>query len=325
MSPPVQSQVVATPCAAVQHGAVAARILRPPDVGVEWPTWMLVIVIYGAWLVLVLTYSSLPGWLSHPALVLVVAWHMSLQHELLHGHPTRSKAFNRLLGNFPMSAWYPYDIYRDSHLVHHRDEHLTTPGIDPECNYLQAHEFERLWKLQRAFRWFLRTALGRLLLGPVHTIPLVWASIVSGPLRRDFTYARTWVIHLALLIAMLWWVHRVSGISPLLYLFGIAYPALSVAMLRSFFEHRPAALPAHRVVINDAALPWRLLYLNNNYHAVHHDHPGVAWYRIPALYRSDRDGFLLRNNRFHVPGYCHLLWKYGLKPVDSPMHPGYEI
>ena len=325
MNPPEQSQIVATPCAAVQHGAVAARILRPPDVGVEWPTWMLVIVIYGAWLVLVLAYSSLPGWLSHPALVLVVAWHMSLQHELLHGHPTRSKAFNRLLGIFPMSAWYPYDIYLDSHLVHHRDEHLTTPGIDPECNYLQAHEFERLWKLQRAFRWFLRTALGRLLLGPIHTIPLVWASIVSGPLRRDFTYARTWVIHLALLIAMLWWVHRVSGISPLLYLFGIAYPALSVAMLRSFFEHRPAALPAHRVVINDAALPWRLLYLNNNYHAVHHDHPGVAWYRIPALYRNDRDGFLLRNNRFHVPGYCHLLWKYGLKPVDSPMHPGYEI
>ncbi len=306
-------------------GGLAARTVRGRDTRIEWPTWVLITVIYGAWLALVLSYRSLPAWVSHPALVLVVAWHMSLQHELLHGHPTRSKALNRLLGIFPMSAWYPYDIYRDSHLVHHRDEHLTTPGIDPECNYLQAHEFERLWKLQRAFRWFLRTALGRLLLGPAHTIPLVWANIVSGPLKRDFTYARTWVVHLALLIAMLWWVNQVSGMSPLHYLFGVAYPALSLAMLRSFFEHRPAALPAHRIVVNDAALPWRLLYLNNNYHAVHHDHPGVAWYRIPALYLADRDGFLLRNNGFYIPGYCHLLWKYALKPVDSPMHPGYEL
>lgn len=310
--------------AAVGLGALAQRSLRQTGRAREWPTWLLIAAIYGGWLALILAYRSLPGWVANPALVLVVAWHMSLQHELLHGHPTRNKAFNRLLGIFPMSAWYPYDIYRDSHLTHHRDEFLTTPGVDPECNYLQAHEFERLWKIQRAMRWLLRTALGRLLLGPAHTIPLVWADIVAGPARRDFTYVRTWVVHLSLLIAMLWWVNERAGIAPLHYLFGIAYPALSLAMLRSFFEHRPAKLPAHRIVITDAALPWRLLYLNNNYHAVHHDYPGVAWYRIPALYRADREGFLLRNNGFYIPGYCHLLWKYALKPIDTPVHPGFE-
>ena len=310
--------------AAVGLGALAQRSLRQTGRAGEWPTWLLIAAIYGGWLALILAYRSLPGWVANPALVLVVAWHMSLQHELLHGHPTRNKAFNRLLGIFPMSAWYPYDIYRDSHLSHHRDEFLTTPGVDPECNYLQAHEFERLWKIQRAMRWLLRTALGRLLLGPAHTIPLVWADIVAGPARRDFTYVRTWVVHLSLLIAMLWWVNERAGIAPLHYLFGIAYPALSLAMLRSFFEHRPAKLPAHRIVITDAALPWRLLYLNNNYHAVHHDYPGVAWYRIPALYRADREGFLLRNNGFYIPGYCHLLWKYALKPIDTPVHPGFE-
>ena len=310
--------------AAVGLGALAQRSLRQTGRAGEWPTWLLIAAIYGGWLALILAYRSLPGWVANPALVLVVAWHMSLQHELLHGHPTRNKAFNRLLGIFPMSAWYPYDIYRDSHLTHHRDEFLTTPGVDPECNYLQAHEFERLWKIQRAMRWLLRTALGRLLLGPAHTIPLVWADIVAGPARRDFTYVRTWVVHLSLLIAMLWWVNERAGIAPLHYLFGIAYPALSLAMLRSFFEHRPAKLPAHRIVITDAALPWRLLYLNNNYHAVHHDYPGVAWYRIPALYRADREGFLLRNNGFYIPGYCHLLWKYALKPIDTPVHPGFE-
>ncbi len=29
-------------------------------------------------------------------------------------------------------------------------------------------------------------------------------------------------------------------------------PALSLALLRSFYEHRRAALPAHRIAINDA-------------------------------------------------------------------------
>ena len=209
------------PTASAAGLARRAAMMRSTTRAIEWPTWLLIFTIYSAWLALVLGYRSMPAWIANPVLVLVVAWHMSLQHELLHGHPTRNKAFNRLLGLFPMSAWYPYDIYRDSHLTHHRDEFLTTPGVDPECNYLQAHEFERLWKIQRAMRWFLRTALGRLLLGPALTIPLVWADIVSGPLKRDFTYVRTWVVHLSLLIAMLWWVSDRSGITPLHYLFGI--------------------------------------------------------------------------------------------------------
>ena len=292
--------------------------------GFEWPTWILVFAIYGAWVALVTYYRWLPAWLANGALVVVSAWFMSLQHELLHGHPTRSKSFNRLLGLFPMSAWYPYDIYRDSHLAHHRDELLTTPGVDPECNYLQPQHYARLWRLHRAIRWSLRTAAGRLLLGPAVTIPEVWADVVTGPRQRGMASVRTWSVHLALLAAMLWWVQAQAGISPLHYLLGIAYPAFSLAMLRSFYEHRPAANPAHRIVINDAALPWRLLYLNNNYHAVHHDHPSLAWYRIPAVYRADRAGFLRRNDGFYLPGYGHVLLRYAFKPVDSPVHPGFE-
>ena len=249
---------------------------------------------------------------------------MSLQHELLHGHPTRSRAFNRLLGLFPMSAWYPYDIYRDSHMAHHRDELLTTPGVDPECNYVQPQHYAAFPQWRRVMRWALRTATGRLLLGPAVAIPEVWKDLFVGPRTRGMACISTWSVHLALLVAMLWWVHAQAGISPWFYLFGIAYPALSLAMLRSFYEHRPASVPAHRIVINDAALPWRLLYLNNNYHSVHHDHPALAWYRIPAVYRSDRAGFLKRNDGFLLPGYGHVLWRYALKPVDSPVHPGFD-
>jgi fatty acid desaturase len=97
----------------------------------------------------------------------------------------------------------------------------------------------------------------------------------------------------------------------------MAYPALGLAMLRSLYEHRPGELPAHRTVINEASLPWRLLYLNNNYHVVHHAYPDVPWYKIPALYAADREGYRTRNAGFVVPGYGWLIHHFAWRPVDS--------
>jgi fatty acid desaturase len=291
--------------------------------GSEWPTWLVILAIYGGWFSLILYYRWLPPWVANPVLVVIAAWFMSLQHELLHGHPTRNKTLNRLLGLFPIDAWYPYDLYRDSHLSHHRDPWLTTPGVDPECNYVLPQDYARMKALQRALRWSLRTMAGRFLLAPGVIILEVWADIVRAVRTPDPTGLRRWALHIALLLALLWWAYAAAGITPLHYLFGIAYPALGLASLRSFAEHRPAALPAHRIVINDAAWPWRLLYLNNNYHAVHHEQPGLAWYRIPAAYRADRAGYLQRNGGFFTPGYGHHLWKHAFKPVDTPIHPGF--
>jgi fatty acid desaturase len=288
----------------------------------EWPTWLLTLAVYASWLLVIVNFSNLPALPAHIALVVVTAWHMSLQHELLHGHPTRSKAFNRLLGLMPLCVWYPYDIYRDGHLAHHRDELLTVPGIDTECNYVWPRDYDQLPRPRRALLWALRTALGRFAIGPAMVIPAVWAGIVREPLRGDFRYTGTWAMHIALLAGMLWWVQMQSGMSTTHYLLAIAYPAMGLAMLRSFYEHRPAELPAHRIVINEASLFWRLLYLNNNYHSVHHDHPGMPWYAIPAAYRADRTGYLQRNGGFLIQGYGYMLRHYAFHPVDSPVHPG---
>ena len=289
----------------------------------EWQTWLVILAVYGSWLGLVLGYQDLPRWFSWPALVIATAWFMSLQHELLHGHPTRNKAFNRLLGLAPLSAWYPYDIYRDSHLDHHRDELLTTPGIDPESNYVLPEVYQGMNRWQRFRVWALRTVIGRFLVGPGVTIPAVWSDLFTDVRRRGWAWVNTWVLHLALLLLMLWWLYAVCAIHPALYLVGVAYPALGLAMVRSFNEHRPAVVPAQRIVVNEAAWPWQLLYLNNNFHAVHHHMPGLAWYRIPAAYRANRDAYLAGNGNYVMPGYCHVIGRYAFKPVDSPIHPGF--
>ena len=288
---------------------------------VEWPTVLLAAAVHGAWF----AAAAAAGTVGQPAacmlLTLATCWYMSLQHELLHGHPTRCKALNRLIGLAPLAVWYPYDLYRASHLAHHRDEVLTQPGLDPESNYLDAADFDRLPRWAQVLRTAQRTALGRMTLGPALAIVPVALDIVRRPLRGDFSQTRCWAEHLALLAGLLWALDRFAGIAPPVYLFGVAYPALGLAMLRSLHEHRPADAPAHRIAVNEAGLFWRGLYLNNNYHAVHHALPGLPWWRLPAAWQADRDGWLRRNGGFRLAGYGSLVRRFALTPIDAPVHP----
>ena len=90
----------------------------------ELPTWLLIVAVYGGW------FASLAWWRElgiFPATLLLIwftAWYMSLQHELIHGHPTSRPWFNQLLGTLPLAVWYPYGLYRDSHLAHHNHQLL---------------------------------------------------------------------------------------------------------------------------------------------------------------------------------------------------------
>lgn len=101
----------------------------------ELPTWLLMFTIYAGWFATLAFWQTL-GLL--PATLLLIgftAWYMSLQHELIHGHPTRFAWLNQLFGTLPLAVWYPYGLYRDSHLAHHRHHSLTHPVDDPESYY----------------------------------------------------------------------------------------------------------------------------------------------------------------------------------------------
>jgi fatty acid desaturase len=294
---------------------------RAPRAGrIEWPTWALIAAVYGGWLGAVGVASAWGPLVGSGVLALACCWFMSLQHELLHGHPTRSQRINRWLGLLPLAAWYPYDLYRETHLAHHRDEVLTQPGIDPESNYVDAAHYERLSRPGRWLRHAQRTVVGRVVFGPALVILPTWLNAVRQPLRGDFTHLRCWLQHAAMLAVLLWALDRYAGIGPLQYLLGVCYPALGLAMLRSFYEHRPAEDAAHRVVINEAGWFWRWLFLNNNYHAVHHAQPSLPWWRIRGQYLAQRDEVLVRNGQFLVPGYGALMRRHALVPIDSPVH-----
>lgn len=73
----------------------------------EWPTMVVTAAIYVGYGVLTLNYHNLPWWLVLPAGGFLLAWHGSLQHEVVHGHPTRWRWLNRALVFPSLWLWMP--------------------------------------------------------------------------------------------------------------------------------------------------------------------------------------------------------------------------
>jgi len=285
----------------------------------DWPTWLLLLGTYGGWWVLIEAGSHLGRPLTLLLLVPLLTFWMSLQHELLHGHPTRWRAVNKVLGYAPFAVWYPYTLYRDSHLAHHRDETITVPRHDPESRYLDAQGWSGSTAPGQALHWLNKTMLGRLCVGPA----LALAGLVreqSGRLIRGEAQAwMMWTTHLACVLALFWFIAH-HGVPVIDYVLASVL-ALALSMVRSYYEHRPAAAPEQRSVLNEAGWPWRWLFLNLNLHLVHHDLPGLPWYYLPRVYRERRADWLQRSGHFLVNGYSELFRQYAVCPVDSPLHP----
>lgn len=287
----------------------------------EWPTLVLAAAIYGGWIALTLAFRHLPLALAAPLGGLLLAWHGSLQHEAIHGHPTASRRANTFLAGIPLSIWLPYAVYRESHIAHHRTPELTHPGSDPESFYVDAERWARLGPLRRGLHWALNTLAGRLVLGP----PVLVARTLTAEARRvaggEVRHLGTWAVHGLGACAVLAWVAGVCGIHPLFYLGCFVYPGLSLTLLRSFVEHRPAAALEHRSAIVEANPILGALFLHNNLHILHHDEPHLPWYRLPARYRQRRSELIARNGGYRFSGYLEVARAYALRPKDAPLHP----
>lgn len=286
----------------------------------EFPTWGLIVTIYGGWFGTFVFAESLGTGLTTVLLIWFTAWYMSLQHELIHGHPTRYARVNQLLGLLPLAVWYPYGLYRDSHLAHHRNELLTYPQDDPETYYFSHQSWQRFGPVRRRLIRLRNTFPGRLLLGPLIDIAATLRQLLSDFCRFRLSAILMWLVHGLLLLVVFRWITE-HGMSVGWYLLAVSYPALALTKVRSFYEHRADDNPAARSVINEAGAGWRLLFLNLNYHSVHHDLPGIPWYALRTIYLLNRQGYQQRNQGFVVKGYRHWLRHFLTAPVDVELHP----
>jgi fatty acid desaturase len=291
---------------------------------VEWPTLIVFAATYGLWAGATTILWTLSPPLAILLAALAIGQYSSLTHEVLHGHPFRSRTVSEALVFPGLTVFVPYLRFKDLHLQHHFDPALTDPYDDPESNYLDP----AVWAgLSAPKRWLLRfnnTLFGRMLVGPAVS---AWA-LVTGDLaairRGDRRVLLAWVLHaLGLGIVGLWL--RTIGSMPVWAYLLAAYLGWSLLKIRTYLEHRAHDQARARTVVIESQGPLSLLFLNNNFHVVHHMHPGVAWYKLPALYFSNREHYLRRNESYRYASYAPIFRQFLFRAKDPVPHPVFPV
>jgi len=302
-------------------------ILHTPGRKVEAPTLAITIAIYGGFLALTWFFHDLPLLVAAPLASLLLAWHGSLQHETIHGHPTSWRHLNRLIGSPPLSLWIPYRVYRDTHLRHHRHagRRLTDPRHDTESFYLPPGALATVGRLRRAVHSAHCTLAGRLLLGPGLAIYALWSKELRKLYSGDRRHLFVWLRHTLGVTLVLVWTSVVCHVPLLVYACLIVYPAISLTLLRSFAEHRAHSDPKLRTTVVEAEAVWALILLNNNLHIAHHAHPKLPWYELPRAWRQMRASVigsrLVAAGLVFQDGYFGVSRKFLFRPIITAEHP----
>ena len=308
--------------ASIERGAPSAT--AEPEwqrTAVELPTLLLIFAVYAGWLVITLAYARWPAVIVVPAAVLLITLHGSLQHEIVHGHPTRWYLFNRLLGMVPLSLWLPYERYRQTHRIHHNDERLTDPLDDPESYYWTAEQWKEVGPLTRAFFYMEQTLAGRVVIGCFWRIGRFLRYEFLGLVRNQNDLRAIWIEHLLWCIPVVIWVKVVCGIPLWFYLVAIVVPANGIQLIRSFAEHRARPATRERIAIVEGSWILGPLFLFNNLHSLHHEAPSIPWYQYIGRYRVIRERLLAENGGLVYSTYFDVARRFLFRPHDEHQHP----
>jgi len=259
-----------------RDAAVASRIR--PRVAVEMPTLLLIAATYAGWLASTFAYGRFPLLLTAPLTAVLITLHSSLQHEIVHGHPTRWRGVNRLLAIVPLSLWLPYERYRQTHQQHHIDQRLTDPLDDPESYYWTPEDLAHLSGFTRGMLQIQQTLAGRVMVGSFWHIGMFLRGEAGALLRNEPGLRRVWLEHLLWCAPVLVWVTLVCGMPLWLYVVAMVIPGNGLLLIRSFAEHRARPGVRERTALVEGSWVLGPLFLFNNLHALHHEVPTLPWY-----------------------------------------------
>jgi len=290
--------------------------------GIEWPTLALTGLCYAAWITGLFVVANVTLWLAIPVAALASALHSSLTHEVIHGHPFRSARLNAALVALPLSFFIPFGRFRDQHLAHHQDETLTDPYDDPESNFLDPSIWAKLSAPARIALRFNNTLAGRMIVGPLLGQALFMLNDLRAIRAGDRAALRAWLIHIPL-AALVLLIVLLAPMPVWAWLLSV-WVALALLKIRTFLEHRAHERARARTVVIEDRGPLALLFLNNNFHVVHHMHPRTPWYRLPGLYHANRAHYLGRNDGYRYGSYAEVFRQHFLRAKDPVPHPLYR-
>jgi fatty acid desaturase len=299
-------------------------ILRQDQRLIEWPTVLLLVITYGLWATATTLIWTFSPTLSILLAAVAIAQFSSLQHEVLHGHPFRWQRLSEATVFPALTVFVPYLRFKDLHLQHHFDPNLTDPYDDPESNFLDPAVWDRTPILTRQFLRFNNTLAGRMLVGPAVSMWALVRDDGKAMLRGDRRVALGWLLHAGGVVLVLGWLVAVGSMPIWAYALA-AYLGWSVLKIRTYLEHRAHDVARARSVVIESRGPLSLLFLNNNFHAVHHSHPSMAWYRLPQAYFGNREHYLRRNDGYVYRSYAQVFRQFLFRSKDPVPHPIWPV
>ena len=298
-----------------QNDSSTSTVLK--EVG-EWRTLAVIVAVYGLTVLTVVRYEVLTPWLAVPFLSVLGAWHLSMQHEVLHGHPFKNQFLNDLIGGIPVTLWIPYLAFKKDHHEHHLSD-LTNPALDNESYYVSQEQWDRAGRIRRAAWTANRTILFRMFVWTIVSTITYVLSVLKRAVRGEKGDRLAVTLHV---VGVAFVVYLVSLSSMPLWQFalGTVYGGRILNAIRPFPEHKYQSGVETRTAMIMAGPFMSLLMLNNNLHVAHHEEPGVPWYRydnlmqrVNAVERAREAGILYEG------GYAEVFRKFSFKPVDSPV------
>jgi len=284
----------------------------------EWRTLLVVFAVYGLTVLTVLRYDVLTPWLAVPFLAVLGAWHLSMQHEVLHGHPFKNQFINDAIGGIPVTLWIPYLAFKKDHHEHHLSD-LTNPALDNESYYVSQEQWDKAGRIRRAAWTANRTILFRMFVWTIVSTITYVLSVLKRAVRGEKGNRLAVALHV---VGLVFVVYLVSLSSMPLWQFalGTTYGGRILTAIRPCPEHKYQSGVETRTAMIMAGRFMSLLMLNNNLHVAHHDEPGVPWYRydtlmqrVNAVQRARDAGVLYEG------GYAEIFRRFSFTPVDSPV------
>lgn len=302
---------------------------RSPRVLVEIPTLLLILADYAGWLAITFAYTRWPLLIVAPVAVVLITLHSSLQHEIVHGHPTRWERLNRLFAIVPLSLWLPYERYHHTHKAHHINPRLTDPLDDPESYYWRPEDLARLNPVSRFLHEVQQTLAGRILLGSFWRIGMFLRDELLNLLhserraliRNEQPAGRVWLEHLAWCVPVVLWLKLVCGMPLWIYLVAMVVPANALQLIRAFPEHRWNPGVRERIALVEGSWILGPLFLFNNLHSLHHQEPGIPWYAYNARYRLLRERLIAENGGLVYRTYFDVARRFLFRAHDVLPHP----
>jgi fatty acid desaturase len=251
-------------------------------------------------------------------LAVLGAWHLSMQHEVLHGHPFKNQFLNDALGGIPVTLWIPYLAFKKDHHEHHLSD-LTNPALDNESYYVSQEQWDKAGRIRRAAWTANRTILFRMFVWTIVSTITYVLLVLKRAVRNEKSDRLAVTLHV---IGVAFVVYLVSLSSMPLWQFalGTVYGGRILNAIRPFPEHKYQSGVETRTAMIMAGRFMSLLMLNNNLHVAHHEEPGVPWYRYDNLMQRVNAVERARNaGVLYEGGYAEIFRRFSFTPVDSPV------